>query len=133
MPKAKAKAMPKAKAKARERSRSRSPDPQGDLERLAATLLEEGKQQIFVQLPTGKTITLDVKASGTLDNIKRQIQDKEGIPSEQQELVLRLCESRTISEINTKNEPFISMYLMPMYPGAKTPGAGTSGGDCKVS
>ena len=132
--------MPKTKAVARSRTpgkgsgnRSPSPDPQGDLERMAEKLLADGKKKVSLTIPTGKTITLDVKASDTIDNIKHQSQVIEGIPAERQELVLRLCESRTISEINTKNEPFISMYLMPMYPGAKTPGAGTSGGDCKVS
>ncbi len=34
--------------------------------------------QIFVKTLTGKTLTLDVDANDTIENIKTKIQDKEG-------------------------------------------------------
>ena len=72
--------------------------------------------QIFVKLPSERTLTLEVEPGDRIYNVKQKIHDKEGIPPHQQKLTFNgqeLEDNRTLADYNIPKEATLFLNLAP--------------------
>lgn len=92
-----------------------------DLERLESTekLMVSAEMRLFVLMPSGKTLRMDVNGALTIRKLKKRVRDLEKVPVEQQDFVLAgasLPDDRTLTECKLQDGSTVPLVIRKSSP-----------------